>query len=199
MIVDTVPGEVTIDEMKSDQGVYSSRVSPICRHLLTFPDYVVSSAFFQPNSFPHHRIYALIQIARFRLVRNSEKSKWDTSEDRVDHMEAGDYRRVWGILKWRPLDVMEQTSREDIMEATTLPYAMFVDDNTPVLFDASVDPDSDRCILMEQLASLMAKRLPGMATKPRGKKEVEGEAAAEDGEHSQEEGEETGDEEEEEE
>ena len=109
-------------------------------------------------------------------------------------MAAADYRMVWGILKGRILDVMEQTSSEDVIEAMTLPYAMFDDDNTPLLFDASVNPDSDRCILMEQLARLMSDCLPGMATKPRGKKEVEVEAEFQDGEYNQEDGEETGDE-----
>ena len=107
-------------------------------------------------------IYSLIEVARLRTVRNAEKMKWDTSGDRVDHMAAGDYRRVWLLLRERPVDYCEQSANEDVMEAKTLPYAMIVDDDTPHLFDPTEHPDSDRCILMEQLADLMKECLPSM-------------------------------------
>ena len=77
-------------------------------------------------------------------------------------MEAGDYRRVWLLLRHRPVDFCEQAAIEDVMEAKALPYALFVDDDTPHIFDRTEHPDSDRYILMEQLADLMKEYLPNM-------------------------------------
>ena len=62
----------------------------------------------------------------------------------------------------RPVDFCERAAIEDVMEAKTLPYAMFVDIDTPNVFDRTEHPDSDRCIMMEQLADLMKECLPSM-------------------------------------
>ena len=75
-------------------------------------------------------------------------AKWDNSMDRVDHMVVGDYKRVWAIHMDRPVDYAEQIALEDAMEATSLPYAVTVLDDRPILFDESKYPESDRASMV---------------------------------------------------
>ena len=60
------------------------------------------------------------------------------------------------------MDFCEQAAIEDVMEAKTLRYALFVDDDAPHIFHRMEHADSDRWILMEQLAVLMKECLPSM-------------------------------------
>ena len=64
-------------------------------------------------------------------------AKWDTSMDRVDHMAVEDYKRVWAIHIGRPVDYAKPIALEDATEATSLPYAVTVLDDWPILFDES--------------------------------------------------------------
>ena len=97
-------------------------------------------------------------------------AKWDASMDRVDHMAVGDYKRAWAIHMDRPVDYADQIALEDAMEATSLPYAVTVLDDRPILFDESKYPESDRAGMMQQLEAMMLESLPKMARRwrPRG-------------------------------
>ena len=92
-----------------------------------------------------------------------EMAKYDTKQDRVDHIAVGDYKRVWAIVQERPVDYAEGIAREDATEATFLPYALSVADDWPLIFSDEEYPDALRTVLMQQLESNWLGRLPRKA------------------------------------
>ena len=105
-------------------------------------------------------MYTLIQTARLRLARKAECDKWDTSEDKEDHMAAGDYKRVWAQLHLRQGDYSEEIARDDVSVAKSLPYAVTVADDRPLPVDGTEHADSERAVMLQELESLMLWRLP---------------------------------------
>ena len=134
-------------------------------HLFS-PDYDLVTAVRQGQVFSENictssthscRVSALMRKARRHVTQQDEFRKWDTSEDREDHMEAGDYKRVWAHLHPRQGDHLEEIARYDVYVAKSLPYAV---DDRPLPLDGTEHAVIERAVLMQLLKSIKLELLP---------------------------------------
>lgn len=87
-----------------------------------------------------------MNLARRRLVIKCEMAKYDTSSDREDHMAAA--------------DVKLKNASVGCPAATSLPYAVTVDDRSPTLFDKSEFQNMQIVCMMQELEVLMGECIP---------------------------------------